>query len=71
MGIIGVDGLMVYNAFEKLDSVESVVRRHLKDNIVCRDSTTYLEYLILKEYYLARPPKIDGSVYKMITATME
>ena len=36
---------MVYNAFEKLDSVESVVRRHLKDNIVCRDSTTYLEYL--------------------------
>lgn len=48
---------MVYNAFEKLDSVESVVRRHLKDNIVCRDSTTYLEYLILKEYYLATSNK--------------
>lgn len=48
---------MKYNAFEKLDSVEGVVRRHLKDNIVCRDSTTYLEFLILKEYYLATSDK--------------
>jgi len=48
---------MKYNAFEKLDSVEGVVRKHLKDNIVCRDSTTYLEFLILKEYYLATSDK--------------
>lgn len=48
---------MRYNAFEKLDSVENVVRKHLKNNIVCRDSTTYLEFLILKEYYLATSDK--------------
>ena len=48
---------MAYDAFKKLDSIEGVVRRHLKNNIVCRDSTTYLEYLILREYYLATSDK--------------
>ena len=48
---------MAYNAFKKLDTTEEVVRKHLKDNIVCRDSTTYLEYLILREYYLATSDK--------------
>ena len=44
---------MAYDAFKNLDKTEDVVRKHLKDNIVCRDSTTYLEYLVLREYYLA------------------
>jgi hypothetical protein len=44
---------MAYDAFKHLDKTEDVVRKHLKDNIVCRDSTTFLEYLVLKEYYEA------------------
>ena len=48
---------MKHNTFEKLDKVENVVRKHLKDSIVCRDNTTHLHYLILKEYYKATSVK--------------
>lgn len=48
---------MKHNTFEKLDKVENVVRQQLKENIVCRDNTTYLHYLILKDYYRATSEK--------------
>ncbi|MBP02191.1 MAG: hypothetical protein CMM25_05240 [Rhodospirillaceae bacterium] len=48
---------MKYNAFKQLDKIEDVVRQQLKDNIVCRDNTTYLHYLILKDYYRATNDK--------------
>ena len=48
---------MAKDAFKQLDKTQDIVHHYLKNNIVCRDSTTFLYYLVLKEFYKATSPK--------------
>jgi hypothetical protein len=48
---------MKTDSFKQLDKTQDIVARHLKNNIVCRDSTTYLYYLVLAEFYKATSKK--------------
>ena len=45
------------NSFEQLEKVEDMVRHHFRDDPHCRDSTTHLYFLVLKECYEATNPK--------------
>jgi hypothetical protein len=42
---------------KKLNKVEDLVFRHLKDHDVCRDNTKFLYYSVLQEFYRATSPK--------------
>ena len=42
---------------KKLNKVEDLVMRHLKDHEVCRDNTKFLYYSVLQEFYRATSSK--------------
>ena len=45
------------DAFKQLDKAQDTVHNYLKNVPTCRDSTTYLYYLVLSEYYRATSVK--------------
>ena len=42
---------------KKLNKVEDLVMRHLRDHDVCRDNTKFLYYSVLQEFYRSTSPK--------------
>ena len=48
---------MKTDSFKQLDKTQDIVAHYLKKNVQSRDSTTFLYYLVLQEFYKATDPK--------------
>mgnify|MGYP003679182903 FL=1 len=48
---------MKTDSFKQLDKTQDIVAHYLKKNVQSRDSTTFLYYLVLQEFYKATSSK--------------